>query len=101
MFSSVAPKIHHFNFEDNPAESGGYATVQCTIPIGDLPLKINWKFNNENINSISGVTMTSVGRRSSSLSIESVTYEHAGNYTCIGENKVGKTEYTTTLNVNG
>lgn len=64
-------------------------------------MNIGWKINNENINSVVGITVGSANRRSSTLSIESVSYEHAGNYTCIVENKVGKTELTTTLNVNG
>lgn len=64
-------------------------------------MKISWKFNSKDIESLSGVRIVTVSRRSSSLSIESVSHEHAGNYTCIGENKVGKTEHTTTLNVNG
>lgn len=101
IFSTVVPKIHHLNFEDNPVESGGYATVQCTVSIGDLPLKFSWKFNNLSIESIPGITVGSVNRRSSTLSIESVSYEHAGSYTCVGENKVGKAELTAVLNVNG
>lgn len=97
----VAPKIHHLNFEDNPVQSGSYATVQCTVAAGDIPLKISWKFNNDTIGSLESITVVSVNRRSSTLSIEPVSYEHAGYYTCIGENKVGKTEIATMLNVNG
>ncbi|XP_045473824.1 Down syndrome cell adhesion molecule-like protein Dscam2 isoform X12 [Harmonia axyridis] len=96
----VSPKIHHFDFEDNPAESGGYATVQCTVAVGDLPLKITWNFNNESISNVGGITITSVGRRSSSVIIDSVTYKHAGVYTCIAENKAGVAHYSTVLNVN-
>ncbi|XP_044755484.1 Down syndrome cell adhesion molecule-like protein Dscam2 isoform X16 [Coccinella septempunctata] len=96
----VVPKIHHLNFEDNPVESGGYATVQCTVSVGDLPLRFSWKFNDLDVQSIPAITVGSVNRRSSTLSIESVSYEHAGTYTCIGENRVGKAEASATLNVN-
>lgn len=94
------PRIIPFNFEENPVESGQYATAQCTISHGDLPIGINWLFNDKNVDK-ANVLITAVGRRSSSLSIESVTYEHAGNYTCVGNNKVGSTQFTTQLHVNG
>lgn len=100
-FFPVAPKIHDFNFEDNPAESGAYATVQCTVAIGDLPLKITWKFNNETIDNDVGISITSVGRRSSSVIIDSISFKHAGSYTCMAENKAGISVYSTDLNVNG
>lgn len=75
--------------------------MQCSVVAGDLPLNILWKFNNANIDSVKGITVGSANRRSSTISIESVSYEHAGNYTCVVENKVGKTEQTAALNVNG
>lgn len=97
----VLPRVTPFYFEDNPTQTGQYATIQCTVAQGDLPLKIKWKFNQNDIDSSSGVLITAVGKRSSTLSIESVSYENAGNYTCVGKNKVGLAEFTTQLLVNG
>lgn len=95
------PRITPFTFEENPVEEGGYVVVQCSVATGDLPLKIFWKFNGTLIIDSDGVSVTSVGKRSSSLTIESVTHHHAGYYTCIGQNKVGQAEYSTLLQVNG
>lgn len=75
-------------------------TVQCTVSSGDMPVKIIWDSNSEPIRDGSGVLLTAVGKRSSSLSIESVSGENAGNYTCRAKNRAGYVEYTATLLVN-
>lgn len=35
------------------------------------------------------------------LTIDSVTDEHSGNYTCVAQNKAGTARYSADLNVNG
>lgn len=40
-------------------------------------------------------------KRITQLSIDSVTAEHAGQYTCFAENQAGASEYSTYLHVNG
>lgn len=59
-----------------------------------------WLVNGKPLNN-EDISISSVGRRGSVLSIESVQYEHAGNYTCLARNGAGKTEYTSELQVNG
>lgn len=49
----------------------------------------------------SGIVITPLGQRSSSLIIESMTHAHAGNYTCRSRNFAGVAEYTAKLEVNG
>lgn len=97
----MAPRVLPFSFEENPIQAETYATIQCTVPQGDFPLNISWRFNNAPIHSQSGILVTAVGRRSSSLTLESVSYNQMGNYTCRGENKAGYAEYTAALMVNG
>lgn len=97
----VLPRVTPFYFEDSPAQTGQYATIQCTVSRGDLPLIISWKFNDVSVRNEFGVSITAVGKRSSSLTIENTSHENAGNYTCVGENKVGSAEYTAQLIVNG
>lgn len=62
---------------------------------------ISWKFNDMPVQNELRVLITAVGKRSSTLTIENTSHENAGNYTCVGENKVGSAEYTAQLIVNG
>ncbi|XP_017784824.1 PREDICTED: Down syndrome cell adhesion molecule-like protein Dscam2 isoform X11 [Nicrophorus vespilloides] len=97
----VAPRIVPFEFEDGPLESGQYTSIQCSVPQGDFPLTISWYFNEKPINDYdeSRVLVSAVGRRSSSLVIESVDYGHAGNYTCRAKNRAGIADFTSLLTV--
>lgn len=47
------------------------------------------------------ILIAKMGRRSSVLTIESVSARNAGNYTCQGSNVAGKASYTTQLRVIG
>lgn len=99
--SLVPPKIAPFAFEESLYEVGEYASIICAVPHGDFPLSTVWKLNNQTIYSDSGIYVTPIGHRSSSLTIDSMTHEHAGNFTCRSENVAGVAEYTAKLEVNG
>lgn len=100
-FLSVLPSIVPFNFGDQRIHSGEFIQVYCTVKEGDLPLKVRWYLNGQSVNNYEGITTAPVGKRGTVLSIESVQYEHAGNYCCKAENNAGGAEYTTELQVNG
>jgi len=68
---------------------------------GDAPFNITWYYNGEPAGDLPGVTILMHGRRSSSLNIESVGGDHAGNYACKGANRAGETLAETTLSVKG
>lgn len=97
----VAPRITPFAFEDSSINAGEYATVQCAVPNGDLPMNIEWKFNGESLKQYSEISISKIGKRGSILTIESVSYNLAGNYTCIGTNRAGSYQHTAELSVNG
>lgn len=97
----MIPRVTPFAFEDNPLQDGDYVNIQCSISHGDFPLNITWIFNGLEVKTKSGIVVTPVGKRSSSLTIDSVSHNHAGNYTCRGANQAGFAEYTATLMVNG
>lgn len=103
--SPVLPRILPFTFEEGSYLPGQYATVQCTVPDGDTPLHITWLFNTspltESMATAMGLTVTKVGRRSSLLSIESVSAFNGGDYICRGENDVGSAYFKARLIVNG
>lgn len=101
FFVPVLPVIVPFDFGEESVHSGTFIQVYCTVKDGDLPLKIDWYLNGNQLNHFSEISVSSVGRRGSVLTIESVQYEHAGNFTCKAENQAGKTDYTAVLLVNG
>lgn len=80
--------------------SGDVAVANCIVTKGDLPIKIKWTLNGKAIQKIHGVSLSNT-KRSSQINIESVYFEHAGNYTCIANNSAGYDTYSTILNVNG
>lgn len=103
MTISATPKIVAFSFGEEELRAGSPAQVQCFVIEGDTPIQISWTFQGDTMTSRSqsGVSTMKLGQKSSVLMIESVTSEHAGNYTCTARNAAGVTNYTAELVVNG
>lgn len=100
MFT-VPPKLAPFAISDEPLHLGDYFQLTCAVVHGDFPYNITWYFNDEPIIYVDGITILMHGKRSSSLNIESVSGQHAGNYTCIGSNIAGSANVATTLSIRG
>lgn len=98
---SVGPQILPFDFGEEPINTGDFATLQCSVHKGDLPIEILWLHNNQSVSQYSGITVSKVGSKISTISIDSVQESHAGSYTCIAENRAGQTQYNVELYVNG
>lgn len=73
----------------------------CHIPKGDMPLDLNWSFQDKPLKKTDAVIITKVGARSLILAIPAATEKHSGNYTCTASNIVASTNHTATLNVQG
>lgn len=101
MCISVSPQILPFSFGEEPINTGDFATIQCSVHKGDLPIKISWFLNNETVNNFGGITTSKMGGKISTIAIDSVQENHAGQYTCVAENKAGEARYSVMLNVNG
>lgn len=80
---------------------GRYVQITCLVSEGDLPVNIQWLFNGKSVRTVPEITSGNLGKRSSFLTIESVLYSNAGNYTCLAENAAGLVHYTIELHVNG
>lgn len=76
-------------------------SVTCLISSGDQPVDIGWLFNGYHINSFSGISIIKGGKRSSILSIDSASAQHAGNYTCVAKNRAHTSTFSAELVVNG
>lgn len=68
---------------------------------GDTPMTIRWYFHGQEVSPAMGVTTVKLGSRSSILSIEHVTHDHSGKYTCAASNTAGEAQFSATLSVNG
>lgn len=97
----VGPQITLFDFGEFPVHTGQSVQVQCFVAEGDLPITIEWFLNHTPLKNYPEVSTISVGKRSSILSIDSVSYDLAGNYTCFAKNKAAETSFTAELQVNG
>lgn len=96
------PVIVPFPAGDKPAHMDQFVSFTCAISDGDLPLNIFWTFNNQPITPDSmDVSISKLGKRTSVLTIDSVTGHHAGSYACHGKNDAGSTSYSTELKVIG
>lgn len=57
--------------------------------------------NNVSVGYRNGVGVSKVGNKNSVLTIESITDQHSGIYTCLVKNNAGVASYSAVLNVNG
>jgi len=99
----VRPKILPIPPMTNLLAEGMRAAISCQIVEGDLPVMFTWTKDSDGVNNGLGVgTVTrNHDEYSSSLIIERITAEHAGNYTCIATNSAGEEKFTVPLTVNG
>lgn len=97
----VPPRITPFVFEDSPVHTKQFVQVTCLVPDGDLPITIKWMLNDKSLDAFPEISTGMVGKRSSFLSIESVSYQNAGIFTCSATNSAGSAIYSANLQVNG
>lgn len=77
-----------------------YFQISCSAIYGDFPIKFSWLFRNETIIGSENIRIEFT-KRGSMLSIESVSGDNAGVYTCIASNHAGATNTSTELIVKG
>lgn len=84
FLSSVPPLIQPFDFP--PTSIGKLMYIACVVSSGDMPIRITWrKDGQEIVSGTSGVTIETK-EFMSSLQISKVSLKHNGNYTCIASN---------------
>lgn len=100
IYLSVAPQILPFDFGEETVNSGESASVQCLVHKGDLPVVISWFHNNRSLVDGNGIIIMK-NKKVNSLTIDSVSSEDAGEYTCVATNRAGSATHSAVLNVNG
>ncbi|XP_060838248.1 cell adhesion molecule Dscam2 isoform X18 [Rhopalosiphum padi] len=96
----VPPKMTPFTFGDDIPEAGETISIQCTVSSGDIPIEFAWTFNGKSTSDLANVFVSKIGRRVSSLTVESLTEKNVGNYSCLARNMAGETGHTASLYVN-
>lgn len=64
-------------------------------------MNITWIHNNKTIGYNEGIQISTVNKKISAISIDSVREEHIGTYTCLVQNNAGMSSYSAVLHVNG
>ncbi|XP_053593559.1 cell adhesion molecule Dscam2 isoform X25 [Microplitis demolitor] len=98
----VAPQIAPFAIGEEPANWGEQVSAMCSVLKGDQPIEIRWSLNGEPITRQNhpDIIITRTGKKISLLSIDAVTAQHAGEYSCEASNQAGSTSHSATLSVN-
>lgn len=66
-----------------------------------MPVSFTWELNGQSVSEINGITVGTFGKKTSVLTIDSLSEDHAGNYTCLAANRAGVSAYSAELIVMG
>lgn len=88
-------------FGKDVLDEGEFAQLVCIVSKGDEPLTMTWALKGDDVSSEPGLSTTTLGTRTSMLTIQSVGYRHSGTYTCIAKNRAGSISTSAELRVNG
>lgn len=68
---------------------------------GDEPITLTWSLKGDVVSSDPDLSTTMLGKRTSMMTISSVSYRHSGTYTCRATNPAGTVTFSSELKVNG
>ncbi len=82
--------------------AGERLALQCAVIKGGLPLALTWrKEEASTLAVVSGLSIKLINDFTVSLTVESLTDQHAGRYTCLARNDAGRAHFTVTVVVQG
>lgn len=73
----------------------------CGVSQGDLPLRLTWLKDGDNLLPSMGVNISNLDQYTSILSITSLSQVHSGNYTCVASNQADEVKFKAMLQVKG
>ena len=80
---------------------GERLALQCAVVKGGLPLTLTWLKENAAITNTAGINVNRINDFTISLTIETLSWQHAGHYTCRAQNDAGRAEFTALVVVQG
>lgn len=90
------PDIMPFSFSKNAA-LGQNTMLTCAVTGGSESLEIQWSHNGRRVENTASKYATFVTANIATLTIETVSADDMGNYTCTASNRLGRDSYTTAL----
>ena len=75
-------------------------SIHCSVTDGDLPIRLEWMYNDQPLRNGNGVEIFNHGLTSLMI-INQVRGEQSGSYTCIATNKATSVNSTVQLIVKG
>lgn len=99
---SVPPKIMPFSSLTNLLQEGNRAGITCQAVEGDLPINFRWEKSDPTGRPDElPVVPRRTDEYTSILTIEQLSRNHSGNYTCIAQNSAGEEKLVVPVTVNG
>ncbi|KAK8780167.1 hypothetical protein V5799_018495 [Amblyomma americanum] len=90
------PEIMPFSFSKNIV-LGQKTTVTCVVSSGTGPFRFEWKHGERRVASDSRKNVLTLAENVAALTIEAITAEDLGNYTCTVASDVGNASYSAVL----
>ncbi|KAM7294611.1 hypothetical protein ISCGN_024117 [Ixodes scapularis] len=90
------PEIMPFTFSKNVL-LGQKTMVTCAVTTGSTPLEFLWSHNGRAVDNTASKYAASVTSNIATMTIQKVSAEDTGNYTCTVSNDVGSDSYTSAL----
>ncbi|GIY30992.1 down syndrome cell adhesion molecule-like protein 1 [Caerostris extrusa] len=75
------------------------ASVSCSVPTGDAPIRISWLKDGIPLSLESGISLEMIDDFVSTLIFKSLRQEHSGTYSCVAYNDAATVNYTVPLSV--
>lgn len=97
---SGKPDIMPFSFSKNAA-LGQKAMLTCAVTSDSESLEIQWSHNGRRVENTASKYATFVTANIATLTIETVSADDMGNYTCTASTRLGRDSYTAALVVEG
>ena len=75
--------------------------LQCAVIKGGLPLTLTWLKEGASVSNLAGLSVKLINDFTVSLTVETLSWQHSGHYTCWAQNEGGRAEASVAVIVQG